>query len=529
MNTSAKEVSNSSLLELDQWLLAHSVKPELFAEESFRGEDDPLLGDAFVSLSEYEKYIRGDPVAPGRRFILAYSGAGKSSLRRRIKSELEAWDKSIARILVVEYVEHHYKKSQSDVVSHVRRIRDLISIELGKRTAKEEPQSPVPTLRSSFTVERTVLRKWIDDHFDLDELLMLCQEFGLDLDNIAGKRKKEKIASLLQELGKMNRIQELVEYCRRERSEVAWPPELIRLEDKGSYLEIDESAVSPRTLLENALVQCQAQGFSTVYILVDNVALSDREDQESVFHRILPLVQQTDLLSIRGLVFKFLLPAELSSDLRLALPTHKFPCITVKWDTWKQLKDVLAGRWEAGLSDESRRLGGSGLGGPLAELCDERLAATIGDELTRFGLAAGNPRAMWQLGYYLLDEHFRQSATPYLRGRDEYVGLAALYGAYHRLGEEVVAGLGQIESRQARMSRVKSLCERIVHLADQDDIDRELEASRPISELWLLTKLAVLRRASYDDQNHLLSHKQCNVERDRAIRELRREVDKWSQ
>jgi hypothetical protein len=44
----------------------------------------------------------------------------------------------------------------------------------------------------------------------------------------------------------------------------------------------------------------------------------------------------------------------------------------------------------------------------LAELCEKELGSTIANDLISFGLAAKNPRAIWQLGYYLLEEHFHK-------------------------------------------------------------------------------------------------------------------------
>ena len=241
-------------------------------------------------------------------------------------------------------------------------------------------------------------------------------------------------------LERRGRLADLIKACRSERPNVAWHLSLPVLENKpeGHVADVgedEEGWQSPLALLEMMVEDCRAKGFSGVCVLVDNVDLPQDGETTSGFQRILKLIRYPDLLSTDGVIFKFLLPAELNEGDRRKLPTTKYPLYPVIWNRQK-LRGVLA-----------RRLGeclASSVRGPqsspdlqglvhLNELCAGEWGEAVEDVFVEFGLWAGQPRAMWQLGHYLIMEHF----SPSRRHSGDLIKLRSLLDALERLEREV--------------------------------------------------------------------------------------------
>ena len=141
------------------------------------------------------------------------------------------------------------------------------------------------------------------------------------------------------------------------------------------------------------------------------------------------------MLSTDGAILKFLLPSELSSDDRRKLPTAKYPLYEVTWNREK-LERVLRKRLGECLDSSTR--------GPqssadsqglmhLKELCADEWEVAVEDVFVEFGFWAGQPRAMWQLGHYLVMEHFIQPKRP----TTDLIKLRSLWDALERLEREV--------------------------------------------------------------------------------------------
>jgi ATP/maltotriose-dependent transcriptional regulator MalT len=67
------------------------------------------------------------------------------------------------------------------------------------------------------------LRRQMDQHFNLDEIELLCFELGIDYEHLAGAAKPKKIHELIMLVVRNGRLPELLELLAEERSTVAWP------------------------------------------------------------------------------------------------------------------------------------------------------------------------------------------------------------------------------------------------------------------------------------------------------------------
>ena len=68
----------------------------------------------------------------------------------------------------------------------------------------------------------STLHKQIDEYFSFDEVRTLCFDLGVDYENIPGNIRSAFIRNLIISLAKQNRLQELVDAVRQERSFEDW-------------------------------------------------------------------------------------------------------------------------------------------------------------------------------------------------------------------------------------------------------------------------------------------------------------------
>lgn len=170
-----------------EWLNARGFVIDPFMPESYRAETDILFEQSglpsYVDRIDIALLI-GKIESPGYRFIFAPQGGGKSSLRRRIHLEYEELV-TASKVLVIDYVDHSYSHSRSNVSDHLERIirlaEDIVAV--GMREVKELVKtSPVLALR---------------------KLVRICRSQGFAgvyvlVDNLDGNAF-QKISSLLEE------------------------------------------------------------------------------------------------------------------------------------------------------------------------------------------------------------------------------------------------------------------------------------------------------------------------------------------
>jgi len=259
--------------------------------------------------------------------------------------------------------------------------------------------------------------------------------------------------------------------------------------------------------LRNTIAACRSAGLDGVCILIDNIDVQYDQGLQTAFSRIQQLAARYDVLSIENAVFKFMLPMKLLSLARQRLPFNRFPFYMIRWDGGK-LRTVLRQRLVTCSEEPSQDLQSD----PLSQLCDKTLSDTIGDSLTNFGSYTGHPRAMLQLGYYLLEEYFSQSENNYRRSGAELINRTALLGAHDRIIETTPVSIGvQVTSE---------LEQKIKHRIAGSRIEDALELFKEINEVTALLLQSRMRHAEEDYSMGIITRHQCDVERNKVIETL---------
>ena len=67
------------------------------------------------------------------------------------------------------------------------------------------------------------LRRQMDQHFNLDEIQLLCFDLDIDYEHLAGKTKPKIIHELILMVSRTDRLPDLLELLAEERPTVPWP------------------------------------------------------------------------------------------------------------------------------------------------------------------------------------------------------------------------------------------------------------------------------------------------------------------
>lgn len=82
---------------------------------------------------------------------------------------------------------------------------------------------PSPDQNASHRIKTDqALREKIRDHFNVDELKTLCQDLGINYENLSGDTLEGKARELVEYGRRHNRIQEIINFCQRARLFVKW-------------------------------------------------------------------------------------------------------------------------------------------------------------------------------------------------------------------------------------------------------------------------------------------------------------------
>ena len=86
-------------------------------------------------------------------------------------------------------------------------------------------------------------RRLISQHFDTEELQILCFDLDIDYDNLPGDRKDLKVAELIEHLRSHKRIPDLVDALTNIRPPVHWEGILQEWESDKSAYEVKRNTV----------------------------------------------------------------------------------------------------------------------------------------------------------------------------------------------------------------------------------------------------------------------------------------------
>ena len=87
---------------------------------------------------------------------------------------------------------------------------------------RHENQLDKKIIPASSGEQKTELINKIDAYFDEDELKDIVLELDIEYENLPVVGKRNKIRELVIKLERLNRVQELIEICERERSKISW-------------------------------------------------------------------------------------------------------------------------------------------------------------------------------------------------------------------------------------------------------------------------------------------------------------------
>jgi hypothetical protein len=210
-------------------------------------------------------------------------------------------------------------------------------------------------------------------------------------------------------------------------------------------IEFDEPFI-PGTLLRDWLARvakgCRKVGHEKILILVDFTTYKANDFGEA-FDRIHSLITTQRLYNQKIVVFKFFLPKEISKKILTEPLLGSIQNMDINWDK-TMLGNVLRKRLMACSS-------GSAIT-KIDGVFEELFAASqfTVEDMVNFGERLGHPRAMWQLGYYIIDRHF-DTASGRIRQSNELIGQETIQWAVVKVEEDI-----QRQSEQWKQINVKS-------------------------------------------------------------------------
>jgi len=178
---------------------------------------------------------------------------------------------------------------------------------------------------------------------------------------------------------------------------------------------------SPKTALKHFVAVCEDLGFKGIYILVDSLDIQ-------AFEKILPLALNTELNKIKGLVIKFFISENLFFLGQQILPFREFRPYILRWQE-DELSKLLSQRLS--LCSESDLRIRTPLPG-ISYLCNFSLSGAVQNYFIEIGKLFG-PGAMWEFGYYLLEEQ-----TKFADQSTDLIGDLAFANARLRMSDSIL-------------------------------------------------------------------------------------------
>lgn len=164
------------------------------------------------------------------------------------------------------------------------------------------------------------------------------------------------------------------------------------------HLDLEQSLDN---LIQDIDMSIRRWGLDGVCVLIDNLGrqLGSADEGWSFIQSI--AARTTDLLAIDGLMFKFFCPTEFLHLAHSMLPNSYI--YEIKWSS-EQLRQVLEKRLEICISPQYRIIPAEKAFAGLFEQPDR--IERIKEQFVDLGQSYDAPAMMWQLGHYLLQEHF---------------------------------------------------------------------------------------------------------------------------
>jgi hypothetical protein len=123
--------------------------------------------------------------------------------------------------------EVHRAKNLVACEEQIARLKSVVYkkwLDVGKRdtavTNRSGEQKRTGTNRT--VIKRNELIQQLKTAFNNDDLVSLCFQLNVAYDDLSGDNRKRRFLSLIDQLERENRIQELIELCKQERPQYNW-------------------------------------------------------------------------------------------------------------------------------------------------------------------------------------------------------------------------------------------------------------------------------------------------------------------
>lgn len=156
-------------------------------------------------------------------------------------------------------------------------------------------------------------------------------------------------------------------------------------------------------LLQNLAEAVTKWGLDAVCVLVDNLNRQPGSPEQNWAFIESLAVRTSDILAVDGFMFKFFCPLEFLPLARSRLPGEFL--YEIQWEK-EQVRQLLEQRLTACAPPQQTIIPGMSINPFDGLFADPRIKA----QLAAFGQAHGTPTKMWQLGHYLLEEHFASTS-----------------------------------------------------------------------------------------------------------------------
>lgn len=420
------KASQGVRMNRDLWLKKHDFL-DPFHLDAVQAEHDEILKsdeEVFVQVPYYASIV-GAPEEPSYHFIFGQTGGGKTAICEAIKLKYDGLlgNDDEPKVLSVIYNSFDQASSilhsddhskQALFVSHIEEIVSLILFRLFEIWSDNKKSARLKDIRHRDIKKRI---RWY-----LQKYLRL---FPWQFERLRKKAHLRSILPLSDYLIRvlLGAVKSILPPAKPLADELGTFPSQT-LED---YVKLNTSAFD---LLSELVQLCRQIGFDGVYVLVDDLdnGYPEFEKSKKGFDRIAPLLYDHRLYSsIDRFVLKLFIPQHMKRSVVEAIDTGRMLTVDLDW-TEELIRQVYEQRLR---SCRTQTNSNENLEPSLANICALDLRANIDKFLLQYGIEKNTPRALIELGFRLLDEHFAVGE----RYEDELISKATWDCALEKVGK----------------------------------------------------------------------------------------------
>lgn len=295
-------------------------------------ETNSRLERAFVAPRYFEEII-GDPQHPLPAFVFGARGEGKSTLRKMVASRLRRSERPPLVVEATDFSGWQVEKLDSMTLGdHVSRILEASAVAL--INALESSSHPVPPVSPR---DRTLLADFVlcwlpaTAHGDLDARLDALLERLAPNERRLGRYGSRSYRRIVRYL-RVKRFE--LEQAKLQDQKVSWLLAALMLITPSNPNARNLAGTTPQRVFELFIELVLRLGFSSVYVLVDNVDEVEivSNQPELIAKLVRPLVTSVRFLESEGLGIKIFLPSEARDKLVPGVRTDRLHVYRIEWN-----------------------------------------------------------------------------------------------------------------------------------------------------------------------------------------------------